>query len=305
VRRVALVPEVVNSPAPAVTFGLRRAPGIAREALPRRGARSYSRAQLLDAIRRWVERYGEPPTSADWEPSRARRAGQTWRAERFETATWPTMRMLRTEFGSLNAAIRAAGFEPRTAPTRIRSQIRDPAEILRAIREWTALYGAPPAMSDWDPSRARRQGHHWRIERYRAGDWPSARTVCSRFGSFRDATVAAGLEPRPQGRHAPQAPEYSTPRLEADEPGPAAETLKEVLALRVRAVAEARRSGDEWSLRAALVDVAAGALAWAEALGGDHPASVMETLAIRRHASAGASADGGALRPSASSSRAR
>jgi hypothetical protein len=41
-------------------------------------------AAILEAIRRWADDYGGPPTMADWEPSRARRQNQPWRAERWE-----------------------------------------------------------------------------------------------------------------------------------------------------------------------------------------------------------------------------
>jgi hypothetical protein len=275
-----------------LTFQVRRPSGRpARTVRPVRARRTYTRGQLLAAIRRWVDRYGEPPASADWEPSRARRIGHAWRAERFEAGRWPSMRMVRTEFGSLNAAIREAGFEPRPSPTRVRTQIRDPDEILRAIREWAALYGEPPAMSDWDPSRARRNGHQWRIDRYRAGDWPSTRTVCAHFGNFRRAVAAAGLEPRAQGRHAARTPAYEAPRLSVVEHGYAVqkEAFAPLLTQRVHDVVHAQRAGDGWALRGALVDLAATALEWAEALDGDYPASALEALAIRR-ASAGRAA---------------
>jgi hypothetical protein len=50
---------------------------------------------VLEAIRRWNKRYGEPPTLADWEPLRARERGQEWRAKRFEAGDWPSTRMVR------------------------------------------------------------------------------------------------------------------------------------------------------------------------------------------------------------------
>jgi hypothetical protein len=142
-------------------------------------------------------------------------------------------------------------------------------------------------MSDWDPSRARRYGHQWRIDRYRAGDWPSTRTVCAHFGNFRGAVAAAGLAPRPPGRRAPQAPQYEAPAPELAERSLAlnADALGQLLAQRVRTVAEAQRATDAWSLRGALVDLAATSLEWAEALGGEHPMSAMEALALRRHGS--------------------
>jgi|RhiMetStandDraft_4_1073278.scaffolds.fasta_scaffold2820906_1 hypothetical protein len=32
---------------------------------------------------------GEPPSMRDWEPARARRDDQAWRAERFDSGHWP------------------------------------------------------------------------------------------------------------------------------------------------------------------------------------------------------------------------
>src|SRR5438105_4002720 len=78
------------------------------------GARAsrYSRAEIVDAIRRWAGQYGAPPTRQDWEPSDARRSGNPRRAERFEAGEWPSARMVRRQFGSFGAARAAAGFEP-------------------------------------------------------------------------------------------------------------------------------------------------------------------------------------------------
>jgi hypothetical protein len=75
------------------------------------------------------------------------------------------------------------------------------AELLDAIRRWTHLYGSAPARIDWDPSRARKRCDPdvaaAKLERYRAGQWPSAATLRSHFGSFSAALDAAGVEPRP------------------------------------------------------------------------------------------------------------
>lgn len=272
------------------TFVAERVPSRPAAASGRRaGRRTYPREALLEAIRRWVVAHGEPPTTADWEPSRARKMGHGWRAERFAQGSWPTMRMVRTEFGTLSAAVQEAGFAARPAPTRVRTQLRGRAEVLKAIRVWAGLYGEPPAMSDWDPSRARRQGHQWRVDRYYAGDWPSARTVCHHFGNLGAAVAAAGLRPRPQGQHAPLTPEYAPAAVEDAElqlheggVGGALASINDLIALRVRALAAAGNAGDAWSVRAALVDLAAASLASAETLGGEHPTTVMELLALRR-----------------------
>lgn len=80
---------------------------------------TWTRENVIAAIRRWVECYGEPPRAADWNPSSARWCAQTWRIERYRKgdpdtgAPWPSLNAAKKPFGgSLNAALLAAGFEP-------------------------------------------------------------------------------------------------------------------------------------------------------------------------------------------------
>jgi hypothetical protein len=241
--------------------------GRAGRAPARARARSWTQAQIRDAIREWVARHGDIPTVADLEPSRARRAGQEWRARRFEAGHWPSAAVIKREFGTLSVAIRSAGFRPRPAPTRRRPKLRSETEILEAIREWTSRYGEPPAMADWEPSRARRAGHLWRVERYQRGDWPSARSVRNHFGSFSSAVREAGLVPRPRGQRQGEAHAWRARNRELLEErrqshrtgfGPA------VLATRVQAIMRAREEGDGSVLQDALVDLAATSLRWAD-----------------------------------------
>jgi Homing endonuclease associated repeat len=234
-------------------------------------ARTFSRVEIITAVRRWHENYGECPKMIDWEPSRARRAGQAWRAERFEEREWPSARMVRRQFGSFNAAIESAGLTPRPAPARQRANLSGPDAIVGALMEWTRRYGDVPTMADWEPARARRLGQDWRIARYHQGDWPSARSVLHHFGSFARAATAAGLTPRPLGVHHDGRPtERHANRLVAARasatghpPGLAH------LAEQVRAVSRARQTQDPVLTHAALVDLAGAALAWAELFGSD------------------------------------
>jgi hypothetical protein len=138
-------------------------------------------------------------------------------------------------------------------------------DILAAIRAWTALYGATPAMMDWDCYRARRAGHVWRVRRYEAGDWPSTRTVCDRFGNFGNAVRAAGLMPRPQGARQTRTltPAPPTPPM-AVKTTPRGFSL--ALSTRVREVAAAQAADAPEELRYALFGLARQALAWAHAL---------------------------------------
>lgn len=72
---------------------------------------------LTAAIREWVSEYGEPPAISDWSPIAARSLNDEARARRFEDAggRWPWFTLVVRRFGSWNAGIRAAGFEPRVS----------------------------------------------------------------------------------------------------------------------------------------------------------------------------------------------
>jgi Homing endonuclease associated repeat len=86
---------------------------------------------------------------------------------------------------------------PAGGPPAIRRERRYSREaVLEAIRRWAEHHDGPPTSLDWDPARARRQGHEWRAERFEAGRWPTIRMVRDHFGTFNDAVARAGLEPR-------------------------------------------------------------------------------------------------------------
>lgn len=235
------------------------------------GSRRYSKPEILAAIRAWAARYGEPPMVVDWEPSRARRLGQAWRAARFESGVWPTARMVRGQFGQFSAAVEEAGLLKRRRATRVAARLTSPEAILDALAEWTRRYGDVPTMADWDPHRARSLGQHWRVARYHDGDWPSARTVTNRFGSFGNALATAGLFPRDPGRHhVDRSAEQAANRLTVA--GLVARSRRagvKDLAGSIRTLAAARREHDPVSLHAALIDVASAALAWAGNVGSE------------------------------------
>jgi hypothetical protein len=83
----------------------------------------YTAEGIIEAIRRWAGRHGEPPTVADWDPARALRIGQQWRAERFRAGEWPTADIVRAAFRTFNAAVEAAGMTPQPSPRRAQQPV--------------------------------------------------------------------------------------------------------------------------------------------------------------------------------------
>lgn len=234
--------------------------------------RTYDRDGILDAIRRWNDEHGHPPTWLDWDPANARRKGQVERAELFEAGQWPSTAMVRRQFPTMGAAIEAAGLVP-PKPRGTKANLVDGEQVLLAIREWTRRYGDPPAQTDLDPYRARRTGQPWRADRYQQGDWPSLPTVRHHYGTLTAAVRAAGLEPRPQTESvADRVLRRRRNRLALvdhlshahGDPGPKA------LADAVRDVASARVARDSNALESALLALAGTALGWADRVGRRH-----------------------------------
>ncbi len=98
----------------------------------------WDRETIIIAIQEWVATYGEPPRAADWNPSSAKWAGQTWRIERYRAGRadgtpWPALNSAKKPFGgSLNAAVRAAGFQPAKPGPKRRTDV-DLAQAHRAM----------------------------------------------------------------------------------------------------------------------------------------------------------------------------
>ncbi|MEA2155680.1 MAG: hypothetical protein QOE11_1820, partial [Solirubrobacteraceae bacterium] len=111
--------------------------GAAPRARTGHGA-GWDRDSIIIAIQEWVATYGEPPRAADWNPSSAKWAGQLWRVQRYRAgradgSPWPALNTAKRPFGgSLNAALRAAGFEPARPGPRRRSDV-DPEQAHRAL----------------------------------------------------------------------------------------------------------------------------------------------------------------------------
>lgn len=78
----------------------------------------WTEERVISAIQDWNATYGEPPAIPDWNPYAARyELVDEARAKRWERdrGRWPWFTSVVYRFGSWNAAIRAAGFEPRVS----------------------------------------------------------------------------------------------------------------------------------------------------------------------------------------------
>ena len=99
-----------------------------------RRVRRWTCETIIEKIVAWHDRYGEPPCSADWNPSLARWRAQEWRAERYREGVWPSTNAAKRPFdGSFDAAVRAAGLEPhKPGPKRRAAGVARPAIAQRA-----------------------------------------------------------------------------------------------------------------------------------------------------------------------------
>lgn len=74
----------------------------------------WTRERVIEAIQDYAHQYGRTPGAQDWNVAMARANGRPDLVERFyDDACWPHTATLLYVFGSFNAAIAAAGFEPR------------------------------------------------------------------------------------------------------------------------------------------------------------------------------------------------
>lgn len=69
---------------------------------------------ILDSFAEWAALFGGPPTATDWNRGLARRNGRLDLIERYELTgrPWPSVSLVMNRFGSWNAGVAAAGFEP-------------------------------------------------------------------------------------------------------------------------------------------------------------------------------------------------
>ncbi|MCW3023052.1 MAG: hypothetical protein JWR30_2374, partial [Conexibacter sp.] len=98
---------------------------------PRRGkAPQWTPESVITEIQHFVEAHGEVPRLADFNPGQAKITGQVWRIERYRAgcpvcgSAYPSANAARRCFdGSLERAIRAAGFEPAKRGPRRRTEV--------------------------------------------------------------------------------------------------------------------------------------------------------------------------------------
>lgn len=77
----------------------------------------WNRERIIVAIKRWVELYGVPPRTRDWNPApsilvRLSEAEAAQIKKRWEAGDWPRYTVVHYHFGGFTAAVRAAGFDP-------------------------------------------------------------------------------------------------------------------------------------------------------------------------------------------------
>lgn len=113
-----------------------------------------------------------------------------------------------------------------------RQKMRDAAE------RWLKRYGAAPRPIDWNPTDAKRFGDPLAAERFKAGTYPSAKTVKKEYGSWDDAISAWGMV---------AAPSTPLPRQAAAELADLEQTgmraSPELVVTRIRSWGRARREG--------------------------------------------------------------
>ena len=220
-----------------------------------RRIRRWTRGLIIEKILEWEARYGEPPGSADWNPSLARWRAQEWRAERYRDGVWPSTNAAKRQFGgSFDAAVRAAGLEPHRPGPRRAPGAAKPAVEPRRPESW------PEASSTGAVERLIAEAR----ARVRAAD-DQVDAAVRDAAEARRAAAAAERRVRELGALVTNGPHRLTPgelqALRADGPsGPA------VLAAALRRLAKARAAGDRGGLREALGEVAAAAVRWRDRL---------------------------------------
>src|SRR4051812_6604798 len=143
---------------------------------------------IIEKIADWNGRYGEPPCSADWNPSLARWRAQEWRVERYYADHWPSTNAVKRAFGgSFDAAVRAAGLEPaRPGPGRA-------AHVARPDVEQRAPLPPRPAGADVEACEERLGAAQARVDGLERRLAAAERRAERAEGRLREARTRARL----------------------------------------------------------------------------------------------------------------
>ena len=200
---------------------------------PRRGKTpQWTPESVITEIQHFVQAHGEVPRLADLNPGQAKITGQVWRIDRYRAgcpvcgSAYPSANAARRCFdGSLERAIRAAGFEPAKRGPRRRTEV----DLTRRAR--------PRA---WSTTRAWRSTPRWRAP-------PTPRRAPS--GCRPSSTVPAPARPRRRRSRrrssasaSPTPPRWPACSAAREAAEARAATLKSELAEARMDAAEARRT---------------------------------------------------------------
>jgi hypothetical protein len=166
---------------------------------PRRGkAPQWTPESVISEIQHFVEAHGEVPRLADFNPGQAKITGQVWRIERYRAgcpvcgSPYPSANAARRCFGgSLERAIRAAGFEPAKRGPKRRVDV-DLSERVMERLDRDARVAVDAALSRAAAAEARAERLELQLERARAraSAAPKIRTKIVRERVADDAAVA-------------------------------------------------------------------------------------------------------------------
>lgn len=142
---------------------------------PRRGKTpQWTPESVITEIQHFVEAHGEVPRLADLNPGQAKITGQVWRIDRYRAgcpicgSAYPSANAARRCFdGSLERAIRAAGFEPAKRGPRRRTEV-DLSERATARLEHDARVAVDAALARAADAETRAERLATQLERARA-----------------------------------------------------------------------------------------------------------------------------------------
>jgi hypothetical protein len=233
----------------------------------------WTRELIIEKILEWDARYGEPPCSADWNPSLARWRAQEWRAARYREGVWPSTNAAKRPFGgSFDAAVRAAGLEPhRPGPRRREANVarptieqREPRDALtRNVAEGERDEGAPRLAGESEFDRIAELERALIADaeaRVRAAD-DQAEAAVRDAAEARAETAAAERRARELSALVADGQRRLTggELTELREGGPSGPA---VLAAALRRLARARAAGDRGGQASALAEIASAAVRW-------------------------------------------